>query len=145
MDLVRTGQVVVLVLTPTLVVGAALYLPHIEALWRRIRRRRSDVAAQPTNPPIEQVAADLRRLLRQHDTVRRSTDLAMRARRLWAIDAAITDCAVQAARALDVPCPDRPAHGPLATAQLRQLLRELVDAGLVLPTGAGLLAPDPRP
>ena len=46
-------------------------------------------AAAPAGPPIEQLAADLRRLLRLHGELLDSAHLAMRAHRLWAIEAAI--------------------------------------------------------
>jgi hypothetical protein len=76
---------------------------------------------RPTNPPIKRLAADLRRLLWQHDPVERSIDGAMRAWRLRALEETITDCATQAARALDVLHPDRPTQGRFDKAQLRGL------------------------
>jgi hypothetical protein len=141
----RVAGIVVLMLSPTLLIGTALYAPRgVRAIWRRLAGRRYDSTSQPTNPPIEQLAADLRRLLWHHDMVKRSTDVAMRARRLRALEGAITDCATQAARAIDVPYPDRPAHGEFDKPQLRRLLRALAAAGLVLPTAVELLAPDGR-
>ena len=59
--------------------------------------------------------------------------------------AAISDCARDAGEALDLPCPGPAAGGRVAIPQLRQLLRALVDAGLVLPREVGLLAGRPRP
>ena len=64
----------------------------------------------------------------------------MRAHHLSAIEGAITDCAVLAAAALGVPHPAVPRHSALTTTELKRLLRALADAGLVLPTGVGLLA-----
>jgi hypothetical protein len=147
MNIVRLGQITFILLSPALIIGAALHLPGVvRALWRslgdRIGARRA--AQQPAGPPIERLAFDLRRLLHQHDAVRCSTDAAMRARRLRAIEWAITDCAVQAARALDVHSPDRPGPVALEKPQLRRLLRELAAAGLVLPMRAGLLQTDRR-
>ena len=149
MNIVRLGQITLILLSPALIIGAALHLPGVvRAVWRRLRDRRAARRAgrrvQPAGPPIEQIAFDLRRLLHQHDAVRCSTDAAMRARRLRAIEWAITDCAVQAARALDVPCPDRPGPVALEKPQLRRLLRALAAAGLVLPMRAGLLQVDRR-
>jgi hypothetical protein len=140
MDVARAGQIVLILLTPSLVVGAALYVPRwIGAARRRMRDRQLAARPAPVGPPIEVLAADLRRLLVEHDSVRGATDLAMRARRLRALEWAITDCAVQAATALDVPVPDRPVRGELPVAALRELLRALARAGLVLPARAGLL------
>ncbi len=91
---------------------------------------------------MEQIAADLRRLLWQHDTLMRSMDGAARARRMWALEAAITDRGTQAAQALGVPHPERPARGGYDKPQLRRLLRALAAEGLVLPPAVGLLGSD---
>ena len=156
---VRAAEIVLLMLASTLLIGTFVALPRIvREVSRRVADRRARRNPQPTSPPIEQLAADLRRLLWRHDTVRRSTDelrrrelpgdtdtpiiVAMRARRLWALEGAITDCATMAARALDVPHPAAPAYGGLDKPRLRRLLRDLADAGLVLPPAVGLLASD---
>jgi hypothetical protein len=156
---VKAGEIVLLMLAPSLLIGTIVYAPRIIlAVWRRIADRRARNNPQPTSPPIEQLAADLRRLLWRHDTVSRSTDelrrrempgdtdtpiiFAMRARRMWALEGAITDCATKAARALDVSQPAVPACGVLEKPNLRRLLRDLADAGLVLPSAVGLLASD---
>src|SRR5690349_18763394 len=144
MDLSRTAEIVVIMLSPTLVVGAAIYTPRAYRTVRRLVVRRDDPSPQPDHRPIELVADDLRRLLRQHDTVKRSPGLARRAQHLAALEAAITDCASEAARALGLPVPDRPVHGALSTSRLRQLLLSLADAGLVLPPAVGLIAADRR-
>jgi hypothetical protein len=137
--------IVVLMLSPTLLFGTALYAPRgVRAVWRRLVDWHARRTMRPTNPPIERLAADLRRLLWQHDRVERSIDGAMRALRLPALEETITDCATQAARALDVLRPDRPAHGRFDKAQLRQLLHALANAGLALPPEVGLLSPDSR-
>jgi hypothetical protein len=142
---VKVGQIVLVLLLPVLLFGATCYAPFgVQAVQRLVDKRRAEMNPQPSNRPIEQIAADLRRLLWQHDTFARSNDIPMRARRLWALEAAITDCATQAARALDVPHPGRPAHGGFDKPQLRRLLRALAAEGLVLPPAVGLLAPDSR-
>jgi hypothetical protein len=64
--------------------------------------------------------------------------------RLRALQAAITICAIQAARALEVPYPDPPTDAGLDTPQLRRLLLALAAAGLVLPPAVRLLTPDGR-
>jgi hypothetical protein len=145
MDVAKVAQVVFLMLLPSIIVGAALYAPRGGRAARRlIARRRAEPAPRPDRIPIELLAADLRRLLERHETLRRSTDEAVRARRLWALEAAIADCAAEVAAALGVLCPDQPAHGGMTTSQLRRLLRALVAAGLVLPPAISLLAADGR-
>jgi len=116
----------------------------IRGLRRRARSRRVDPNLQPANPPIEEIAADLRRMLWQHDLFARSNDIPRPAGRLRALEVRMTRRAVQAARALDVAHPDPPAFGGLDTAQLRRLLRDLETEGLVLPPEVGLMAPDSR-
>ena len=145
MDVAKVAQVMFLMLLPTIIVGAAVYTPRgVRAARRLIGRRRPEPAPRPDRLPIELLAADLRRLLQRHETLRRSTEEAVRARRLWALEAAIADCAAEVAAALEVPCPDRPVHGGMTTSQLRRLLRALVAAGLVLPPTIGLLQADGR-
>jgi len=141
MDVVKVGGIVILMLFPTLAVGALLHLPGwIRAMRRLINERYPDSNLQPSHPPIEQLAADLRRLLQQHEAMRQSTGVAVRGRHLRALEGAITDCAADAALALGLPCPDRPAHGSLPRPELRRLLQSLASSGLMLPPATGLLA-----
>ena len=144
-DIVKVGTMVLLLLSPALLIEAAfLALRGVRAVRRRVDNRRAARNPQPSRPPIEQIAADLRRLLWLHDTFVRSDDVAAFARRLCALEAAITERATQAARALDVPYPDRPALGGFEEPQLRRLLRALAAEGLVLPAAVALLEPDNR-
>jgi hypothetical protein len=146
MDVVKVGQIALTMLMPTLAVVVALNVPRgVRAVRRLAAKRKVDTIPQSSRPPIEQLAADLRRLLQQHETLRRATGMAMRGRHLLALEGAITDCATEAARALDLPVPDRPTHGGLAAPELRRLLRSLANAGLVLPPAIGLLAADGNP
>jgi hypothetical protein len=142
--IVRVAGIAFLLLSPALLIATALGgAGAARTVWRRLADRRNDRAPQPDGPPIEKVAADLRRLLWQHDRVARSADVAMHAWRLRALEGAILICATQAARSLDVPEPDPPAPGGFVhKAQLGRLLRALAAAGLVLPPAVGLLAPD---
>ncbi len=147
MGLAEAVQFVILILAPAAIFAAGLMLPRTVRLgrrrWRgrtgRRRGQRSFDLAMPSRPPIEFLAADIRRLLRRHEAVLRSTDVAVRARHLHALEAAIGDCAAQAAEALGVTCPQRPTHGALPTPELRRLLRSLAEAGLVLEPATGLL------
>lgn len=143
MDLARAGQIVLVMLSPTLLVGAALYAPRAaRALWRMAGP--GATAAPVLGPPIEKVATDLHRLLHQHQILRHTPQAAVRARRLRALEAAITDCAVEAAHALGVPAPAVPPHAGMPPAVLGPLLRDLTAAGLVLPAGVDLLEDDRR-
>ena len=101
-DVIRLGLVVA---TPTLLGALVLYGPRaVGAIAERLEARRPKPLL-PTGPPIEQLAADLRRLLRLHGELTASAHLAMRAHRLWAVEGAIGIRAVEAARALDLPAP----------------------------------------
>jgi len=141
MDIGRTAQIVVTMLSPTIAVGTAIYTPRVYRAVRAALRPAVRTEDQPSGRPIELIAGDLRRLLRQHDAVRTDTAIARRAHRLRALEAAITDCALEAARALGVTCAD---HPPLSTAQLRRLLLALTAAGLMLPPSVGLISADRR-
>jgi hypothetical protein len=145
MDVANAGQWVILMLSPTLLVAGALCTPRaMRAVRRLAAERRPPADAQPTCPPIEQLAADLRRLLQRHDDLKRSTAIAMRGQKLRATEAAITDCAIDAARALELAYPQRPAHTALALPELRRLLWALEGAGLVLQPLVSQFAADER-
>jgi hypothetical protein len=140
MDFVKALQIAAIMVTPTVVVGMVLHAPRVvRAVSNAIRERTEDSTMAPKAPPIEQLAADLRRLLLRHEQLKRTPGEAMRVRRLVALEAAIADCAIDAARALDLPYHPRPARGLLPVAQLRRLLKDLMTAGLVLPSGVDLL------
>lgn len=147
MDYLKAAHIAAVMLAPTLIIGAALHAPRVLRAMRNVWRERAEDqgALTATAPPIENLANDLRRLLLQHETLRRSSDKAMRVKRLVALEAAIADCATEAARALDVPFPGRPARGLIPPTQLRRLLQALLEAGLVLPAGVSLLADGPDP
>ncbi len=119
-----------IVLTPTAVAGAAVLLPRaVRAARRRVTRR----PPAPAGPPLEQVAADLRRLLAEHRTVAVTPGLPARGRRFLALEAALTDRGLDAARALELDVPPRPGRDGLPPAALRALLVDLARAGVVLP------------
>jgi hypothetical protein len=52
---------------------------------------------------------------------------------LTALEAALTDRALDAARALDVEVPERPRGAALPVPALRSLLHDLARSGVVLP------------
>ena len=136
------GLTLLLVSSPALLVGVIWYA--VRGVQRLVTNRRAKRFPMPSGPPIERIARDLRRLLWEHDDVVRSDNVMLRTQRLWALEAAISERAIQAARALQVPYGDRPTGPGLNTSQLRRLLRALAAEGLVLPSTVGLLAPDSR-
>jgi hypothetical protein len=117
-------------LTPSAVAGAVVLLPRVV---RAVHRRMAARPPVPAGPPLEQVAADLRRLLSEHRRVARSPQLPARGRRLRALEAALTDRALDAARALGLEPPATPARGALPVPALRSLLEDLARSGVVLP------------
>jgi hypothetical protein len=123
------ATVLVIALTPSAIAGAAVLLPRVV---RAVARRAAVRRPLPAGPPLEQVAADLRRLLEEHGRVVRSLQLPARGRRLRALEAALTDCAVDAARALEVPVPECPPGAALPVPALRTLLGDLARSGVVL-------------
>jgi hypothetical protein len=140
---VGVGEIVILALSPTLAFGMGCWAKRgVRAARRRTRGRRDERAMRPTNPPIEQIAADLRRMLRTHDGIVRTRHIATTDRRVRALEAAISTSAVQAARALEVSHPKPAPYGAMETSQLRPLLQALRAEGLVLPADVGLTQPD---
>jgi hypothetical protein len=143
-NVLDVGKLVLIVSTPTLLGAAIVYVPRWWIAAADYVERRRPQPPQPLGPPIEQLAADLRRLLRLHESLTVSAHLAMRAHRLWAIEAAIAMRAIEAARALGVAHrePDRP--GALTRDELLHLLTALAAAGLVLPAKVGPFTSDGR-
>jgi hypothetical protein len=127
------GKLALIVVTPTALGAVAVYAPRwcafVADKWARLH----PPPPAPLGPPIEQLAADLRRLLRLHGEMLQSAHLAMRAHRLWAIEAAIGVRAIEAARALDVPHREPSTPGALSRSELLDLLNTLSAYGLVLP------------
>jgi hypothetical protein len=118
---------------PTAVAVVVLYLPRaLRALSRRLRRGPDDL--RPVGPPLEQIATDLRRLMAQHEVVLHAPGMAVRGRRLAALEGSISDCALDAARALELPLPPRSGREALSREQLRRLLGELAASGMLLPS-----------
>ena len=144
MSLLDIGKLALITVTPTLIGAIVVYAPRIWAVCSRLRPSRPEVAPEPLGLPIEQLAADLRRLLRLHEATGRSAHIAMRAHRLWAVEAAIAARAVEAARALDVPHREPETPGALSREELVRLLQALAAAGLVLPTAVGPFTKDGR-
>lgn len=136
-DLATAGKLIVLALSPTLIGVAVLTAPRWCGVLARAWPRRGPQQPEPIGPPIERLAADLRRLLRLHGELMTSAHLAMRAHRLWAVEAAIRVRAIEAARALDVPYGDADGPGGMQHTELCALLHALSEAGLALPARVG--------
>jgi hypothetical protein len=138
------GKLALIVATPTVLGAVAVYAPRwcgfVADRWEQHRPH----PPQPAGPPIEQLAADLRRLLRLHGEIVASAHLAMRAHRMWAVEAAIGVRAIEAARALDVPHREPEVPGALSRCELIDLLHALASAGLVLPAKVGPFTSDGR-
>ena len=143
MDLVIAAKLALLTVTPAMLGMAVVYAPRCWSALARLVPERVDREPEPVGPPIERLAADLRRLLRLHDDLMTSAHLAMRAHRLWAVEAAIGTRAMEAARALGVPYRDVEPGG-LDRTELAALLRSLAHAGLVLPAAVGGFTRDGR-
>lgn len=137
MSLFDVGKLAVIAATPTFLGVAVVYAPKWCGAVARRWPERTDHTPRPAGLPIEQLAADLRRLLRLHDGLTASAHLAIRAHRLWAVEAAIGVRAVEAARALELPHREPAMPGDLTCAELHELLRSLADAGLALPATVG--------
>jgi hypothetical protein len=136
-SLLDVGKLAIIAATPTILGAAVIYAPKWCGAIARHWPERVDDTPRPEGLPIEQLAADLRRLLRLHDELTVSAHHAIRAHRLWAVEAAIGVRAVEAARALDVPHPEPTMPGELTCGELHELLRSLAASGLVLPTTLG--------
>ncbi|AGZ43381.1 hypothetical protein [Actinoplanes friuliensis] len=144
MSLLDVGKLALITVTPTLIGALVVYAPKWCSAVARAWPRTTADEPVPAGPPIEQLAADLRRLLRLHDELTGSAHIAMRAHRLWAVEAAISVRAVEAAQALDVPHLEPAPDGMLSRTELGRLLHALADSGLVLPATVGPFTKDGR-
>ncbi len=145
MTMARGLLFLVIVLTPTALGAAVILAPAWgAALARRLPDRHDPRGPQPERKPIQQLAADLRRLIRLHGELGASAQLATRAQRLWSVEAAISARAVEAAQSLEVPFDDPTESGGVDRARLTRLLHDLAAAGLVLPTRVGPFTDDGR-
>ena len=137
MNFLGWSRLALIILAPTVIGYIAVSAPR---WWRAIARRwpeRTSNEPEPIGPPIEQLAVDLRRLLRLHASMTAGAHHAIRANRLWAIEAAISVRAVEAAKALGVPHREPVKPDTLSRDELAALLYALGDAGLVLPAKVG--------
>lgn len=107
---------------PTLAMGALIVLPKLGGVARRRRSRRA--APTPAWPPIERLAADLRRLRPMPEDSRRSRVQREGAR------LAYLDLIIEACERLDVPQDLRSRYGLAREAELMRVEAALAAAGL---------------
>ena len=144
MDLLDWGKLVLIIAAPTLIGAVVISVPRVCAAIARRWPERGAREPQPAGPPIQQLAVDLRRLLRLHADLTANSHLGIRAQRLWAIERAIGVRAVEAARALDVPHREPEPPAALSHDELSALLYALGEAGMVLPAKVGPFTGDGR-
>jgi hypothetical protein len=113
-------------LFPTLVGGAMVGSAR---LWRRWSARR-DRQPVPFGPPIERIAADLRRLNGQRRVMRQEVPAPGRGVRARALTAAYVDVLTDACRVLEVPPPRAGASGVAAPAEIERVEADLLGQGL---------------
>ena len=113
-------------LLPTLVGGAIVGGAR---LWRRWGARR-DRDPVPLGPPIERIAADLRRLNGERLVMRRQVPAPGRGVRARALTAAYVDVLTDACRVLEVAPPRAGASGIAAGAEIERVEAELLVRGL---------------
>ena len=144
MDVLDWAKLVLIIAAPTLIGGVVVSAPRWCAAIAKAWPDRRIPEPQPAGPPIEQLALDLRRLLRLHVELTTNSHLGIRAHRLWAIERAIGVRAVEAARALDVPHREPEPPSALSHDELSAVLYALGDAGMVLPAKVGPFTGDGR-
>ena len=113
-------------LLPTLIGGAMVGSAR---LWRRWRQRQHEARPTPLGPPIERIAADLRRLNGQRVVMQRQVPAPGRGVRARALTAAYVDVLTDACRVLEV-APRAGTSGVAATAEIQRVEAELLVRGL---------------
>jgi hypothetical protein len=122
-------EVVLLSLAPTAAFLLAVNAGRIGRRVARTFRRRADVVAAPLGPPIEQIAADLRRIGGQIEALPPRVPRARRDAAILAYD----DVLASACRALDIDdAVSALPVGPARDAARVRVEQELALAGLVI-------------
>jgi len=126
--------VLFLVFLPSLLIGAALQVPRLYAAGRRLAQRRGLLSPppQPAGLPIQQIAADLRRLDSRLTELRQAGPVTAKAVKLTAAQSAYDDRLLDACRALDVAHELGSARGAGRTVERLRVEAALAGAGLDL-------------
>jgi hypothetical protein len=119
--------VVMAILLPTVLGYGALAAVRVRRAWSD---RDPAGGPVPLGPPIERVAADLRRINRQRHDLRRDSRAHGRALRFRALDAAYHDVLLIACRAVEVVPPAVTAGGVALPADIHRVEIELQQHGL---------------
>jgi hypothetical protein len=112
-------------LLPTFIGGAVIGAAR---LWRRWDDRERGPA--PVGPPIERIAADLRRLNGERGHLRQEVPGPGRGVRSRALTAAYIDVLTDACRVLEVAPPSPSGSGMAASAEIERVEAELRGRGL---------------
>ena len=144
MTILDAVRLALIILAPALVFLAVERIPGWWSAIQERRQARRCAGPQPYGPPIEQLATNLRRLLRLHNDMSASAHAALSAHRVWAVEAAIGTLAIEAAVALGVPHPHPDTAATMTRSELRRLLTALAAAGLVLPARVSPFTNDGR-
>lgn len=122
--MLRVAEVVLVLLSPTLIAAAVLQSGR---LARAVAARRSVIRPTPTTAPLESLAADARRLRQAVIAAENGPDTTPgRGTRVRALRTAYAECLRDACHALDVPV----AAADLRGAELYRVEAELRDRGL---------------
>jgi hypothetical protein len=113
------------ILMPTLLGGAVIGAAR---LWRRFEAR--DRGPVPMGPPIEHIAADVRRLRDERGQMVSRGPGPGRGVRSRALNAAYVDALTAACRALGTRPPETNGSGPTAMVEIRRVESELRIRGL---------------
>jgi hypothetical protein len=116
---------VVVIFIPTLLGGAAVGTARV---WRRYHER--DRGPRPLGPPIERIAADLRRLNRERWDLSCRASGPGRGVRWRALEAAYVDVLTTACRVLEVVPPRPGGAGTVPRAEIDRVESELHSRGL---------------
>ena len=114
------------VLFPTIVGMSVIGLLRLRRRFQD-RRRRGPV---PAGPPIERIAADLRRLYRQRTMLGTNGPDPGRGLRTKALNAAYVDVLISACRALDVAVPQTGPNGLVSDVEIERVEGDLRQQGL---------------
>ncbi len=121
-------EFIALLILPTMVVCALQHLPEMIALAARVVKQVHPPAQQPAGPPIERIAADLRRISAHLDALVTSGPVPGRIMRVRSTVAAYDHVLLDACRALEVE--PASAATPLSSDERLRTEAALAAAGL---------------